>query len=231
MTDGQAISLVLPVYNPGENWVDYTLAKLKELESKSELGLHLIVVNDGSSDHSPYDRLKAQNPNVEVVHLPRNVGKGAALRAGFETCESEYMVFTDADFPYEIDSMRSLINELRSGTDVVLGYREDDYYEKVPWFRTLLSEAFRFVLKTILNFPITDTQCGLKGMNRNGRDVFLKTKINRFLVDMEFIKLAVRSKVRINSCVVKLRDDVEFSKMGLGILVPESFNFLRILFK
>jgi glycosyltransferase involved in cell wall biosynthesis len=231
LSDQNTITLVLPVYKPSIDWVEYTLSKLRELEAASGSNVNLIVVNDGSEDRVPFDLLKEKHSNVIIHHLLRNAGKGAALRAGFSRCETDTMLFTDADFPYEVESMASLIHTLSNGADVVLGYREEDYYASVPWFRRILSEAFRFVLKSILRFPITDTQCGIKGMNQKGKEIFLRTKINRFLVDMEFIKMAVNSNCQIDSCVVHLRNDVQFSKMGLGVLIPESLNFIRILLK
>ena len=49
--------------------------------------------------------------------------------------------------------------------------------------------------------------------------MFLSTRIDRFLVDMEFIKLAVRSEdLKIEPVVVKLRNDVTFSKMGVKVI-------------
>ena len=139
------------------------------------------------------------------------------------------MLFTDADFPYEIESMVSIARSLESGADVCLGYREEDYYASVPWFRKGLSESFRFVLKTILKFPITDTQCGLKGMGKKGKSIFMETRIDRFLVDMEFIKLAVNQNANIKPVVVSLRPNVQFSSMGASVLIREFINFLRIL--
>jgi len=163
--------------------------------------------------------------------LPKNQGKGAALRRGFEKANAPIVLFTDIDFPYEIASMVQVAHSIENGADVSLGYREDDYYARVPWFRKLLSESFRFVLKTILRFPITDTQCGLKGMSQRGKSIFLQTKIKRFLVDMEFIKRAVKSKeVKIEPVIVQLREDVLFSKMGIRVIAGELVNFIRVFF-
>lgn len=192
---------------------------------------NLIVSDDGSPDTSELDELQRIDPHIKVVRASSNLGKGSALRAGFECAQNDLVVFTDADFPYDMPSMKRIVEELLGGADVALGYREEDYYASVPWFRKGLSEAFRFVLKSILSFPITDTQCGLKGMNQRGRDIFLKTRINRFLVDMEFIKRATRqSGLKIKPVVVQLRSDVTFSSMGPGVLLREFANFIRVLF-
>jgi glycosyltransferase involved in cell wall biosynthesis len=225
----QKIDLVLPVFNPTQGWFDQVQKNLGLLSSACQEGVRLIIVDDGSTDL--IEASKLDTSEILLIQLPYNQGKGAALRKGFEVADAPIILFTDIDFPYEIDSMVKVISSIENGADVSLGYREDDYYDRVPPFRKILSESFRFVLKTILRFPITDTQCGLKGMNQRGKAVFMQTKINRFLVDMEFIKRAVKAKsLRIEPVVVQLRDDVVFSKMGIRVILSELLNFLRIFF-
>jgi glycosyltransferase involved in cell wall biosynthesis len=225
----QKIDLVLPVFNPTQGWFDQVQKNLGLLSSACQQGVRLIIVDDGSTDL--IEASKLDTSEILLIQLPYNQGKGAALRKGFEVADAPIILFTDIDFPYEIDSMVKVISSIENGADVSLGYREDDYYDRVPPFRKILSESFRFVLKTILRFPITDTQCGLKGMNQRGKAVFMQTKINRFLVDMEFIKRAVKAKsLRIEPVVVQLRDDVVFSKMGIRVILSELLNFLRIFF-
>lgn len=224
------IDLVLPVYNPQSGWFDVVIQGKQKLEEATSKSVRLIIVDDGSSKASAFTEV-TESELVMLVKSNTNNGKGAALRLGFASADAAVVLFTDVDFPYEIESMVRMAQAIEQGADVSLGYREDDYYASVPWFRTLLSEAFRFVLKSVLKFPITDTQCGLKGMNQRGKHVFLQTTINRFLVDMEFIKRATKTPdMKIEPVVVQLRKDVEFSSMGIGILVTELFNFLKIFF-
>lgn len=225
------IDLVLPVFNPEKGWAQLTTQRRAALETALESPVRLIVSDDGSVDDAELTELMRIDPNVKVIRSDRNAGKGHALRHGFEHAHAEIVLFTDADFPYNLPSMQRMVNELIQGADVALGYRKQDYYTSVPWFRKGLSEGFRFVLKKVLNFPITDTQCGLKGMNQRGKEIFMCTKINRFLVDMEFIKRAARAQqIRIAPVVVQLRPDVTFSSMGPGVLLRELVNFVRVIF-
>lgn len=216
--------------NPPVGWAANTRANVDKLEVALGRTVHLIVVDDGSQRRDELHELKRQMPRITLIHLPKNEGKGSALRKGFRHATTDVSLFTDADFPYEIGSMTAMVNVLESGADVALGHREHDYYASVPWFRKGLSEAFRFVLKSVLKFPVTDTQCGLKGMNAKGREVFLQTTVERFMVDMEFIKRAVRKgDLKIVPVVVKLRPKVTFSAMGAYVLLRELLNFVRVL--
>lgn len=204
------------------------MAKKKAFENALNSQVRLIISDDGSKSKKEFDLLLALDPDILFVRSDKNRGKGFSLRQGIAQSDGEFTLFTDADFPYEIESMARVVETLVSGADVCLGYREEDYYASVPWFRKGLSESFRFVLKSILKFPITDTQCGLKGMNAKGKSIFMETKIDRFMVDMEFIKRAVQKGVKIQPVVVRLRPNVEFSSMGASVLVREFINFLRV---
>lgn len=196
---------------------------------------HIIIVDDGSIDRSmvmrTFESFRLVHPHSQLIQYQENKGKGHALRTGLMAGQNPIAVYTDIDFPYEPLSVHNIARALTDGADVALGYRESDYYASVPWFRSLLSRAFRFVLKDLLRFPITDTQCGLKGMNSKGKEVFLATKIDRFLVDMEFVKrLSKSTQIAVQPVVVKLRDNIEFSAMGAGVLAREGLNFVRVLF-
>jgi glycosyltransferase involved in cell wall biosynthesis len=224
------IDLVLPVFNPQSGWFNVVMQGKKNFEQATSKSVRLIIVDDGSPKANAFAEV-VETESVMLVKSKSNYGKGAALRLGFANADAAVVLFTDVDFPYEIESMVRMAEAIENGADVSLGYREDDYYASVPWFRTLLSEAFRFVLKSVLKFPITDTQCGLKGMNQKGKAVFMETTINRFLVDMEFIKRATKKQeMKIEPVVVQLRPDVDFSSMGVGVLLAELKNFVRIFF-
>lgn len=230
------LDIIIPLYKPAADWGRKLAFHFDALRDKlSDIELKLLIVNDGSPDEKTVaggfrDVLKA-GIDARLISYSPNRGKGHALRSGLAQSEAEYAIYTDLDFPYDTASMVDVIKAVgQRRADIVLGYREDDYYTNVPPFRRALSETFRFVLRSVLRFPVTDTQCGLKGMNRRGKEIFLQTRINRFLIDMEFIKLASRDKhLVILPVVVQLRKDVKFSTMGPGILLKELVNLLRVL--
>jgi len=227
------VDIVLPCYNPNDTWPSELLsfdAFIKDLYS-----IHYIVVNDGSSGNKLTEQIKElHQKNIPLTHISyeQNKGKGYALRQGVLASKNEYVVYTDLDFPFTSQSMSDLIHVLLSGNyDVVAGYRDELYYQKkMSVFRKLLSKAFRSFIKNFLRMTITDTQCGLKGFNRKGKEKFLATRINRYLFDFEFIYLSGKDKtLRINPVKVQLKENVIFSKMRLKIIIQESFNLLSVL--
>ena len=227
------LSLILPVYNPARGWADIVLTKSSELINLyPQLSFETIVVNDGSTtENFLYDKTTLAKSSIKLLEYMPNKGKGEALRTGVRASSGDLIVYTDIDFPYTIDSVCSVIEELLTQRhDVVLGIKDQTYYDHVPAVRHFISRLFRFFVRLLLRIPTDDTQCGLKGFNQKGKVVFLNTTITRYLFDLEFVFLAARdSSIKIKIQEIKLRPDVQFRKMNLAILKNETWNFLKIL--
>ncbi len=228
------ISLVLPCYNPPENWAEVVVDSVASIEAKGLFSVELIVVNDGSTERVTDESiafLKAKISNINVIDYEVNRGKGYALRKGVAVAKQDLIIYTDIDFPYTEESFMKVYEGLAQGNDVVPGHRGAAYYTNTPFIRKLISKSLRWTLKTFLRLPTDDSQCGIKGFNQVGAKVFLDTQIDRFLFDLEFIKLASKRKVKFQKAEVTLKPNVVFSKVNFKILARESLNFFKVLFR
>jgi glycosyltransferase involved in cell wall biosynthesis len=74
---------------------------LESLRAQTHAGAELILVNDGSSDHTAavLDAFRDAHPDhrIVVVHNPRNLGLSAARNAGIAAATGEFVFFTDSD--------------------------------------------------------------------------------------------------------------------------------------
>jgi len=198
MEHSARIQIIIPCYNPPVGWAARLIERAGVLQR--ELGgvaLGYTLVNDGSTrgvSDAEREVVRSGLGDVRWIDHAENKGKGTALRTGVDAGGAGIYLFTDVDIPYTMESMVRACNALLEGADVVLGYRQDDYYERVPLARRMISKTFRWVLRNVMRFPISDTQCGLKGFNEQGRSVFMATTIERFLFDMEFVMLIARRK-------------------------------------
>lgn len=196
-----------------------------------DLPMRLILVNDGSPegvDVVDIELIRAGWPSFLYVDIKQNQGKGEALRRGISESDATFCVFTDIDFPYTLDSVEKIIRELLSGTNVAIGIKDESYYAHTPKVRKAVSQFLRSLAKTFLRIPITDTQCGLKGFDNKGREIFLKTTIKRYLADLEFIFLTDRKGLSMKPITVKLREGVVFSSVNMNILLTEGQNFMKV---
>lgn len=227
------LDIVLPAYNPLPGWEDIVIQRFLSFENQLPgVKLQLILVNDGSTTiDEAISRPKLQKtiPSMQWITYSTNRGKGFALRKGIDASASEYIIYTDIDWPYTEDSMLRLWSHLSKGTDAVIGIRDQAYYDLLPASRRRVSRMLRKLNAALLRLKVDDTQAGLKGFKKNIKHVFLQTSINRYLFDLEFIYLLSKmDDIKILGLPIQLRQGITFSKMNQDILLREARNFLKI---
>jgi glycosyltransferase involved in cell wall biosynthesis len=232
------LDIILPCYNPPIGWAENVVQSAHTVQAQLGQGVSLtvILVNDGSQKgitEQDIQVLKEGLAAFEYVTYTQNRGKGFALRKGVAAARGDLHIYTDIDFPYTTQSLQNVFALLQNGeAEVVAGVRDEKYYDHVPGPRRRISKILRWMLRTFLRLKVTDTQCGLKGFNPKGREIFLQTRIDRFLFDLEFVFLASNEKkTRLLPAQVELRPGIEFSKARMGILARESVNFLWIFLR
>jgi len=231
-----SLDIILPCYNPQEGWTNAILQSLNKIQRLLlDTSIRLVIVNDGSSKNIQKDLSLLQDKISALIieSYTVNKGKGYAVRKGVESAAADIVIYTDIDFPYEEGGLLSIYETLQKNQcDVALAIRDENYYNNVPAARRFISKLLKHIIRLTLRTPTADTQAGLKGFNKKGREIFLKTSINRYLFDLEFIWLAAKQKdVRIACIPVKVKDGIIFRKMHFSILLTEAWNFLKIILR
>lgn len=226
-----SLTVVLPMYNPEKGWAEIVKREWEWIKSTFvDFSIDLIIVNDGSTKNVDELKQLKNDSDIKIINRFNNFGKGYTLREGVKESNADYIIYTDIDFPYKRESFEKIIYAL-SCNPIVIGIRDNKYYLNMPKSRLLVSKILRFCIKLFLRIPTDDTQCGLKGFNKQSKEVFSKTTINRYLFDLEFIYIAARNNISIATENVVLRPDVKLSKMNIKVLINEVFNFVKVFFK
>jgi glycosyltransferase involved in cell wall biosynthesis len=231
--------LIVPCFNPAPGWEKtfaHHLHKLKiEISQTNFLQFQVFLINDGSfkNFHSKEIKfVKKTGIPIRVIENGKNYGKGYSLRKGIELANSPYIVYTDLDFPFGTESIVEILMNLEKGYDIVLGARSSLYYRQATLGRRFMSKSLMLANRHLLHLPFEDTQAGIKGFNQTGRNIFLSTTINRFLFDLEFVKIACSfPDIRIQSIRVANNESLMLSSFGFRTILIELINFIRILVK
>ncbi|MBI1745205.1 MAG: glycosyltransferase family 2 protein [Acidobacteria bacterium] len=167
-------SLVIPAYNEENGIADIirrTLqAKAAILAVDGINELEVIVVNDGSKDHTA--EVVASFKEVRLIQHSSNRGYGAALKTGFESASGHLIGFLDADGTYPPEFFPKLIKSLLAEkADMAIGSRMMGARSGMPVTRYIGNRLFAWLLSWIVGKKITDTASGLR--------VFRKEALNQ----------------------------------------------------
>jgi glycosyltransferase involved in cell wall biosynthesis len=140
--------------------VDGFKAELPKLTNDYEI----IVVNDGSSDHTGQiaESMAAADRHVRVVHHEFNRGYGAAVISGINAASKEYVLLSDGDGQFDPVDCRRLVAKL-SDFDVVVGRR---VRRADPLMRRLNGRAWSILMRLLFGLRISDVDCGFKLFRR-----------------------------------------------------------------
>lgn len=148
--------IVIPVYNHGNT--------LQDVAQKAvATGLSVLVVDDGSTDGGQKSLL---NIDCEVITMPENRGKGAAILAGarYAVENSFHAILTvDADGQHDPADGLKLIKKARdlASPGIVIGAREM-VQDTVPKSSLFGRNFSNFWIKLECGVEIEDSQSGLR---------------------------------------------------------------------
>jgi glycosyltransferase involved in cell wall biosynthesis len=210
-----ALSIVVPAFNEAAR-LPPTLAAVRAGLAAREPGAHeLLVVDDGSTDDTA---AVARQGGARVISLPRNLGKGAAVRAGLLEATGEVIAFMDADGSIPFAEVERLVGALRAGAAIAVASRvapgggEDG--ERTA-LRELASGAFRTLCAAVLPTGVRDTQCGAKAFGRSAaRALAAAQTLQGFAFDAELLWLARLRGLAVVEVPVRVRHD-RASKVGM----------------
>lgn len=194
---GWKLSVVIPVFNE-QATIDEVLRRVSSVPIEKEI----IVVDDGSDDGTA-ERLAAwkDKPGVAVIRHPRNRGKGAALRTGFEQATGNVVLIQDADLEYDPTEYPRLIDPIAQDlADVVYGSRFSSagphrvlyfWHYVANWIVTTLSNMFTDV-------NLTDVETCHKVFRREVIQAITPTlKEDGFGIEIELTAKVARRGCRI----------------------------------
>lgn len=126
------ISVIVPVYN-----TELYLAKCIKsiMEQSFEEEYELILINDGSMDHSEniIDKMISKYGTEKIIKInQQNSGQGKARNEGIKKAKGEFVLFVDSDDYIDKDMLKDLYNKAKEekADIVVCDYAEETNLRK-----------------------------------------------------------------------------------------------------
>lgn len=216
-SDALFLSVVMPLFNEGTviyGNLHRTAQALREIGRRFEL----IVVDDGSTDHSrsEIERAAQEIPELRPL-MAEHHGKGEALRLGSLAAVGEWVIFLDADLDLPPEQILLLIalQKVRQADAVVGCKRHPDSTVDYPWGRRLYSMGYFWLTRLLFRLPVRDTQTGLKLVRRKLLvKALAETRLQGYAFDLELLVRLVRLGARLIEAPVVV--EFHYKLKGVG---------------
>lgn len=176
------MTIIVPVYNEEDNMANLD-KRLGDYLGKALCKSCVLFVNDGSKDNSLalIKQLCEHNKDFYYISLGKNSGLSAAMKAGIDEAESEYVGYIDADLQTDPEDFNLLLEKM-DGHALVMGIRanrKDTFFKKI---QSKIANGFR---RMMTNDGVKDTGCPLKVIRTDyAKRIPFFTGLHRFLPAM-----------------------------------------------
>ena len=216
------LSIIIPAYNE-EALIAGTLDGLQTYLSARPEKFEIIVVDDGSQDETVASIQAWKNRSGTDLHVlinQKNMGKGFAIRRAVLESRGLYLIFIDADLPYELYAIDDFLKALRSGCDLAIGSRvlPGSEVRGVPALRYAAGQVFSWMVQAVLFRGLPDTQCGFKSFkSAAAKEIFRRLTIGGFGFDVEMLFVARKLKFAIQPVAVHMIEHRHRSRVRLFV--------------
>ena len=229
------LSVILPAFNEEAN-VRVALKEVDKVLKNLDMDHEIIAVDDGSTDGTWKELQIAAREvnNLQLIRCEKNMGKGHALKLGFEDSSGELVAFLDTGLEIHPKHLLDLLKLMeKSDADVIVGSKfHPESKVEYPTRRLFFSALHNVAVKLLLRLPVRDTQVGLKLFKR---EVLEKTYplllVKRYAFDVELLVSIYRRGYKICEAPVTLNFKPEFEKMRFKDIFKIVLDIITIFYR
>ena len=240
--DGSMVYVLLPAYNEEEG-LEKLLSRIERICRTYAIKTQMLIVNDGSVDHTRAVIRSFGEIPITVIDFPKNRGIAGVFSAGFKWVlaragDDDFCVTLDADNTHNPYVMLDVLNKLVEGNDLVIAsrFQPGGGVVGVPLYRRLMSDTVSLLLQRVVKLSnVRDYSTFYRGyrlsLMRKGFEVFG----DRLIEGQGFsamagllIKLGQLTD-RIAEVPLRIRYDLKEGSSGLPILKTMR-GYVRLLF-
>lgn len=151
LTEYPHVTVAVPAWNE-EDVIAGTMESVLGMSYPKDK-LHIIVVNDGSTDNTKKEAEKViakhKGRNIVLINQ-KNAGKGAALNKALSHCKTDYFVVMDADSFIDEDAFEHILPEFEEDVACVLPSMKvrnpENALQKMQWYEYILNMFYKEIM-------------------------------------------------------------------------------------
>ena len=166
----KTISIIVPVCNE-ENNIYLFANRLQQVMNALPYDYYITFIDDGSEDGT-LDIVKHQSsiyPNIFFISFSRNFGHQNALKAGFDTNNSDCVISLDGDLQHPPELIPELINQWEKGYDIVYTIRKDR--KEISLIKRKTSNMFYNFLNRLSDIELIKGSADFRLLDRSVVDI------------------------------------------------------------
>lgn len=205
-----ALTVIIPAFDEASRLGQTLDALARWLVDPTSPHAEILLVDDGSRDQTA--RLAEAHPlngsAMRVIRLPRNRGKGGAIKRAIVESRGEHILYMDADLSTPLAHCSDALR-LLEGADLVIGVRSRDAREgnQRPLMRRLMSRGVNTLARSLVGVSASDVLCGFKAFRREAAEtLFAELVSERYAFDVELLGLARHHGLRVTELPIAWRD-------------------------
>jgi glycosyltransferase involved in cell wall biosynthesis len=192
------LSIVIPVYN--EKKYIREIVKRVQGSHLPDIEKEIIIVDDFSTDGTR-DILQNElrKEVAQVIHHEKNLGKGAALRTGFQYARGDVVIVQDADLEYDPAEYSKLLKPILDGkADAVYGSRfvGSEPHRVLFFWHYVGNKLLTLLSNMFTNLNLTDMETCYKMFRKEVLDS-IQIEQNRFGFEPEITAKLAKGQWRI----------------------------------
>lgn len=222
------LSIIIPAFNEEATVVAAVEAAL---EAKLPIGQReVIVVENGSTDATRQVlRDHAWPPEVTIVEVDGNRGKGHGFRVGLEHVRGRFTAVLDADLEYDANDYALMLPPLLEGhMDAVLGTRHWQSHSAYSYWYVKGNQFINTAANVLYNVYLSDCMVGMKAV-RTDLLRSLDLREDGFGFDAEVVARLLRRRARIME--VPVRYQARSRAEGKKLTTRDGVRMLRVFLR
>lgn len=230
-----ALTLIIPAFDEASRLPQTLDALARWLADPSSPHTEVLLVDDGSRDETA-PLAKAHplaNSALRVIQLPKNRGKGGAIKAAIRHAHGDHILYMDADLATPLAHCAEAL-ALLGDADLVIGVRSREAREgrARPLMRRLMSRGVNTLARALVGVSASDVLCGFKAFRREAAmTLFSELVSERYAFDVELLGMARRRGLRVTELAVAWHDASGSSVRPLAHSLESLAELLRIAWR